>query len=52
MTLHLSPLLRCLGNRAFARLYAAQTINLIGDAFTWLGLGLLAFELAGENSGL
>ncbi|WP_298617058.1 MFS transporter [uncultured Thermosynechococcus sp.] len=52
VTLPLSPLLRCLGNRAFAHLYAAQTINLIGDAFTWLGLGLLAFELAGENSAL
>ena len=52
MTFQLSPLLQCLRNRAFARLYAAQAINLIGDAFTWLGLGLLAFELAGENSGL
>ncbi|MFN4279434.1 MFS transporter [Thermosynechococcus sp.] len=52
MTLHLPPLLQCLRNPTFARLYAAQAINLIGDAFTWLGLGLLAFELAGENSGL
>jgi NRE family putative nickel resistance protein-like MFS transporter len=27
-------------------------INLIGDALTWLGLALLAFELAGEQAGL
>lgn len=52
MTFQLPPLLQCLRNRAFAGLYTAQTINLIGDAFTWLGLALLAFELAGENSGL
>jgi NRE family putative nickel resistance protein-like MFS transporter len=41
-----------LKNRRFARLYAAQTINLIGDALTWLGLALLAFELAGNQAGL
>jgi MFS transporter, NRE family, putaive nickel resistance protein len=38
-------------NRVFARLYLAQAINLLGDALTWLGLALLAFELAGESSG-
>jgi NRE family putative nickel resistance protein-like MFS transporter len=31
-------------------LYAAQTISLLGDALTWLGLGLLAFELAEKSS--
>jgi len=35
----------------FARLYLAQTINLMGDALTWLGLALLAFELAGTQAG-
>lgn len=45
-------LLQCLRNPTFARLYAAQTINLVGDALTWLGLALLAFELANENAGL
>nr|WP_228039839.1 MFS transporter [Nodosilinea sp. LEGE 07088] len=45
-------LFQCLRNPTFARLYAAQTINLVGDALTWLGLALLAFELAGENAGL
>ncbi|MEG4105733.1 MFS transporter [Microcoleus sp. S13_C5] len=45
-------LLQCLRNRVFARLYFAQTINLIGDALTWVGLALLAFELAGKNAGV
>ncbi len=43
-------LLRSLNNSTFARLYAAQTISLFGDALTWLGLALLAFELAGKDS--
>jgi MFS transporter, NRE family, putaive nickel resistance protein len=43
--------LQGLENPVFARLYFAQTINLVGDALTWLGLALLAFELAGEQSG-
>ena len=45
-------LFQCLRNPLFARLYFAQTINLIGDALTWVGLALLAFELAGENAGV
>lgn len=43
-------LFRSLRNPIFARLYAAQTTNLLGDALTWLGLALLAFELAGKDS--
>lgn len=39
-----------LQNPLFARLYAAQTISLFGDALTWLGLALLAYELSPENS--
>ncbi|UCH26117.1 MAG: MFS transporter [Trueperaceae bacterium] len=39
-----------LKNRRFAQLYAAQTISLFGDALTWVGLALLAFELVGENA--
>jgi MFS transporter, NRE family, putaive nickel resistance protein len=50
--MHLLPRwLQVLNNTTFARLYLAQTINLIGDALTWLGLALLAFELAGKQSG-
>jgi MFS transporter, NRE family, putaive nickel resistance protein len=44
------PLFRSLQNPVFARLYLAQTISLLGDALTWLGLALLAFDLAGEDS--
>ncbi len=43
--------LQGLNNPIFARLYLAQTINLIGDSLTWLGLALLAFELAGAQAG-
>jgi NRE family putative nickel resistance protein-like MFS transporter len=45
-------LLQCLKNPRFLRLYLAQTINLVGDSLTWLGLALLAFELAGEKAGI
>lgn len=43
-------LFRSLRNPVFARLYAAQTISLLGDALTWVGLALVAFELAGKQS--
>ena len=49
---HTPRLFECLRNRVFARLYLAQTINLVGDALTWLGLALLAFRLAGEKAGI
>lgn len=39
-----------LRNGRFARLYAAQTVSQIGDAFTWVALALLAFELAGADA--
>ena len=39
-----------LNNTRFARLYAAQTVSQIGDALTWVGLALLAYELAGTNA--
>lgn len=42
---------RSLRNPAFAQLYAAQAISLLGDALTWVALALLAFELAGEGAG-
>ena len=44
--------LQGLKNPIFARLYLAQTINLVGDSLTWLGLALLAFELAAEKAGI
>lgn len=39
-----------LKNRVFAKLYLAQTISLIGDAFTWVGLALLAYQIDKERS--
>jgi NRE family putative nickel resistance protein-like MFS transporter len=47
----LPPIFYCLRNPRFAQLYLAQTINLLGDALTWVGLALLAFELAGQGAG-
>ena len=41
---------RSLRNPVFARLYATQTTSLLGDALTWVGLALLAFELGGAHS--
>jgi MFS transporter, NRE family, putaive nickel resistance protein len=41
-----------LNNPLFRRLYIAQTISLFGDALTWLGLALLAFELAAKSAPL
>ncbi len=39
-----------LRERLFARLYFAQAVSLLGDAITWLGIALLAFEFGGEHS--
>lgn len=39
-----------LRSRVFARLYFAQTISLLGDAFTWVGLALLAYQFGRERS--
>lgn len=42
-----APLLR---NRAFARLFAAQAISLLGSGATTVGLALFAYRLAGAES--
>lgn len=39
-----------LRNPAFARLYLAQLIHLLGDALVWVAIAVLAFELAGEGA--
>lgn len=39
-----------LRERLFARLYFAQAVSLLGDAVTWLGIALLAFEFGGDHS--
>jgi NRE family putative nickel resistance protein-like MFS transporter len=39
-----------LKDKIFLRLYLSQTISLLGDAFTWVGIALLAFQFGGEHS--
>jgi MFS transporter, NRE family, putaive nickel resistance protein len=39
-----------LKDKIFAKLYLSQTISLLGDAFTWVGIALLAFQFGAENS--
>lgn len=39
-----------LKERIFLKLYFSQKISLLGDAFTWVGIALLAFQFVGENS--
>lgn len=46
----LLQIFKSLQQKQFAKLYAAQTISLLGDALTWVGVALLAFEFAGKNA--
>lgn len=39
-----------LKDKIFFRLYLSQTISLLGDAFTWVGIALLAFQFGGTHS--
>src|SRR5213596_4281275 len=41
---------KALRDKIFLTLYFSQTISLLGDAFTWVGIALLAFQFGGENS--
>ena len=41
---------KALQHKTFAKLYLAQTISLLGDAFSWVGLALLAYQIDKENS--
>jgi len=50
VAVNINQLFKPLANKVFARLYFAQTISLLGDAFTWVGLALLAFEFGGEDA--
>ncbi|MGN6247491.1 MAG: MFS transporter [Ginsengibacter sp.] len=36
--------------QVFLKLYLSQTISLLGDAFTWVGIALLAFQFGGSHS--
>jgi NRE family putative nickel resistance protein-like MFS transporter len=37
-------------DKIFLKLYLSQTISLLGDAFTWVGIALLAFQFGGNHS--
>lgn len=43
---------RTLKNKTFAKLFMSQTVSLFGDAFTWLGLALLSYELNPARSAI
>ena len=45
-------MLNVLGNRTFRHLFAAQLIALIGTGLATVALGLLAWQLAGDDAGL
>jgi NRE family putative nickel resistance protein-like MFS transporter len=44
--------LKALRNRVFAILYFAESISLLGDAFTWVGLALLSYQFGKERSAI
>lgn len=44
-------MLSVLGNRTYRHLFTAQVIALIGTGLATVALGLLAYDLAGENAG-
>jgi NRE family putative nickel resistance protein-like MFS transporter len=46
MTNPFSPL----RDKIFAKLYISQTISLLGDALTWVGIALLTFQFGGKHS--
>ena len=45
-------MLHILSNRTYRHLFAAQVIALIGTGLATVALGLLAFDLAGDNAGM
>jgi NRE family putative nickel resistance protein-like MFS transporter len=48
--MRISEPLKALKEPLFAKLYFAQAVSLLGDAFTWMGIALLAFELGKGQS--
>src|SRR5215203_7370305 len=37
-------------NKSFLLLYMAETISLLGEAITWVGIALLSYQFGGERS--
>jgi MFS transporter, NRE family, putaive nickel resistance protein len=48
--MRISEPLKALKEPLFAKLYFAQAVSLLGDAFTWMGIALLSFELGKGQS--
>ena len=48
----LSEPFHALRNKLFAKLYLAQTISLLGDALTWVGLALISYQFGKERSAI
>ncbi|OJW81816.1 MAG: MFS transporter [Bacteroidetes bacterium 46-16] len=48
----LSEPFHALRNKLFAKLYLAQTISLLGDAFTWVGLALISYQFGKDRSAI
>jgi len=46
----MTNLFSSLKEKIYLKLYFSQTISLLGDAFTWVGIALLAFQFGGDNS--
>src|SRR5215210_7784770 len=44
-------MLQILANRTYRHLFLAQVIALVGTGLATVALGLLAYDLAGENAG-
>lgn len=45
-------MLAVLRDQAYAKLFSAQMIALLGTGLLTVALGLLAFDIAGSNAGL
>ncbi len=43
---------QALRNKLFAKVYLAQTISLLGDAFTWVGLALLSYQFGKDQAAI
>src|SRR6056297_604597 len=47
-----APVLEVLADRTYRHLFAAQVVALLGTGLATVALGLLAYDLAGDNAGL
>ncbi|GAC1313101.1 MAG: MFS transporter [Mucilaginibacter sp.] len=43
---------KALKNKVFATLYFAESVSLLGDAFTWVGLALLSYQFGKDRAAI